>query len=84
MPFILAADLNFSGLGTKDLHRSAPRAMNGDAMQNNEQDTIEDGPEPFVKCQRCQKREADLTTAAGEKVCDGCATRAEVANGNAA
>jgi hypothetical protein len=42
------------------------------------------GPEPFAKCQRCQKREADMTTAAGEKICDGCATRDEVANASAA
>jgi len=35
--------------------------------------------EPFAKCQRCQKREADLTTPGGEKVCVNCATPAEVA-----
>jgi hypothetical protein len=59
--------------------------MNGDAMQNHERNTIEEqGPEPFAKCQRCGKREADLTTAGGEKVCAGCATPDEIANGNAA
>jgi hypothetical protein len=59
--------------------------MNGDGMKHHERNTIEeDGPEPFAKCQRCRKREADLTTAAGEKVCAGCATPSEIANGNAA
>jgi len=42
------------------------------------------GPEPFAKCERCGKLEADLTTTAGEKVCAGCATPAEIANGSAA
>ena len=54
-------------------------------MRNHQHDTIEeDGPEPFAKCQRCQEREADLTTAAGEKVCAGCAAPSEIASGSAA
>ncbi len=56
--------------------------MNGDAMKTNKANTPE--TEPFAKCQRCHNREADLTTAAGEKVCANCATPTEVANGNAA
>ena len=46
--------------------------------------TLTPETEPFAKCQRCHKREADLTTAAGEKVCANCATPDEVANGNPA
>jgi hypothetical protein len=56
------------------------RTMNNHTHSNIDQD----GPEPFAKCERCQKREADLTTAAGEKVCAGCATPKEIANGSAA
>ena len=44
----------------------------------------DDGLEPFAKCQRCLKREADMTTAAGEKVCAECATPDEIANASAA
>jgi hypothetical protein len=59
--------------------------MNGDAMRNRERNIIEeDGQEPFAKCQRCGKREADLTTTAGEKVCAECATPDEIANGGPA
>jgi hypothetical protein len=60
--------------------------MNGDAMNNNKQEPrpCPQETEPFAKCQRCQKREADLTTRDGKKVCANCATPTEVANGNAA
>jgi hypothetical protein len=58
--------------------------MNGVAIGNHERKTIEeDGPEPFAKCQRYGKREADLTTAAGGRVCAGSATPDEIANGSA-
>jgi hypothetical protein len=67
------------------LHHSHTRVINGDAMQNHAHETTEDcGPEPFARYQRCQRREADMTTAAGEKVCHGCATPNETANGSAA
>jgi hypothetical protein len=74
-----------------DLAFAARRVINGDAMKttlkHNQPATAKKSDnemEPFAKCQRCRNREADLTTAAGEKVCSNCATESEVANGNAA